>query len=374
MNIQVTSETSVAGLEKALNKVLNEDNNQFLIILSCDGNDLTPDTVDPILKNITLPLCGGIFPAIINDKEKMEKGSIVIGLPYKGRIEVVPDLSSQNSDYVQTVDDIIPAIDDFKTMFVFVDGFASQIGSFISSLFTVFGLQFNYIGGGAGSLSMVQKPCLFTNDGLIMDSAVMALLDIHSGVGVSHGWRSISGPYKVTDSDRNVVKSIEWEPAFEIYKKVIHEHSGNSIDENNFFEIAKAYPFGITRLGSERIVRDPIMVDPDQSMVCVGEMPEGTFIDILNGDEASLIKAAGSALEQSQNAFGNKRDVGLSIFIDCISRVLFLGDRFDEELNAVHVEGHPLVGACTIGEIANSGNDYLEFYNKTSVVGILENK
>ncbi len=45
---------------------------------------------------------------------------------------------------------------------------------------------------------------------------------------------------------------------------------------------------------------------------------------------------------------------------------------FDDEIDAVFEEGTPLIGALTIGEIANSGTDYLEFYNKTSVVGMLE--
>jgi hypothetical protein len=52
--------------------------------------------------------------------------------------------------------------------------------------------------------------------------------------------------------------------------------------------------------------------------------------------------------------------------------VLFLEDKFSQEINAVWSADQPLVGACTIGEIANSGSDYLEFYNKTSVVAILE--
>jgi hypothetical protein len=36
------------------------------------------------------------------------------------------------------------------------------------------------------------------------------------------------------------------------------------------------------------------------------------------------------------------------------------------------VPGVPWIGACSIGEIANNRKDYLEFYNKTSVVMLLE--
>ena len=60
---------------------------------------------------------------------------------------------------------------------------------------------------------------------------------------------------------------------------------------------------------------------------------------------------------------------GFHMFIDCISRVLFLEKDFEKELAAVYDPKYPLFGALTIGEIANNKHDYLEFYNKTSVVG-----
>ena len=60
------------------------------------------------------------------------------------------------------------------------------------------------------------------------------------------------------------------------------------------------------------------------------------------------------------------------LFIDCISRVLYLEEAFAQELSAVHEPDVPLIGALTLGEIANTGEDYLEFYNKTAVIAVLE--
>jgi len=59
------------------------------------------------------------------------------------------------------------------------------------------------------------------------------------------------------------------------------------------------------------------------------------------------------------------------LFIDCISRVLFLGDNFQEEINAILQYNQNLVGALSLGEIANTSKEYLEFYNKTSVVAVI---
>ncbi len=47
---------------------------------------------------------------------------------------------------------------------------------------------------------------------------------------------------------------------------------------------------------------------------------------------------------------------------------------FNEEIESVHHGNRPLVGACTIGEIANCGTEYLEFYDKTAVVAVLETR
>jgi hypothetical protein len=255
-----------------------------------------------------------------------------------------------------------------------VDGFSQRISALIDSLFNFFGLEVNYLGGGCGSLSFKQKPCLFTNEGLIADSAILATVGTTSGIGVSHGWTSVRGPFKVTESDRNTILSLDWQPAFSIYRRVVEEAARCEFTETNFFELAKCYPFGIKRLGGEMIVRDPFIVKDNGALVCVGEVPVESYVDILTGDESSLVNAAGKALALSLDAYHGPADKKIILFIDCISRVLFLGKDFEKEIQAVYQEGTPLIGALTLGEIANSGKEYLEFFNKTAVVGCLEAK
>jgi hypothetical protein len=256
-------------------------------------------------------------------------------------------------------------------MFVFVDGLATRIGALIDSLFNVFGLEINYVGGGAGSLTLQQKPCLFSNKGLLQDSALLALFNSSSGIGVSHGWHSIHGPLKVTEVERNVIKTLDWRPAFDVYRQVLADENGVEITQENFFDVAKAFPFGINRLGSEKIIRDPISVTENGDLVCVGEIPDGSFVDVMTGDTKSLVQAAAAALKQGKSSCKAQSANATTFFIDCISRVLFLEDEFKQELDAVYDETMPLVGALTLGEIANSGDGYLEFYNKTAVIAVL---
>jgi len=372
MIIQVSTSGKTDEFAEMLNTAAQNDQIKSILILACDDNQFTPSGINSCLCRIQKPIFGGIFPEILVDHQKLAKGFIIAGLTTEARVQVIGGLSNPNIDYESEIQDSLSQTG-AKTMLVLVDGLATRITSLVDSLFTVFGLDFNYIGGGAGSLSFQQKPCLFTNEGLIQDSAVLVSVPIESGVGVSHGWMDVAGPFKVTESDRNQIITLDWKPALEVYRDVVEAHSGLYFTESNFFDIAKSYPFGINKLGAEKIVRDPVKVGPKDSLICVGEVPQESYIHILTGNVDSLVHAAQTALLRSEKSFRGQDGPKTALFIDCISRVLFLEDMFMQELDAVHCSTLPLIGALTIGEIANSGSDYLEFYNKTSVVAMLEN-
>jgi hypothetical protein len=129
------------------------------------------------------------------------------------------------------------------TLFVFMDGLSQHISALIESMFNCWGLLPNYIGGGAGSLTFERKSCVFTGEGLLKDAAVFALADIKSGVGVAHGWKPVTGPLKVTEADRNTIISLNWRPAFEVYRETVEKISGKSFDNTDFFQLAKGFPF-----------------------------------------------------------------------------------------------------------------------------------
>jgi len=92
----------------------------------------------------------------------------------------------------------------------------------------------------------------------------------------------------------------------------------------------------------------------------------------LHGQPNALITSSGATAARllSNNVSQTQR-----IFLmDCISRALFLEDNFSLELGAIDHEGSgdsSIFGALVLGEIANSGSGYLEFYNKTTVVSLM---
>jgi hypothetical protein len=224
------------------------------------------------------------------------------------------------------------------------------------------GYTFTYVGGGAGSLSFEQIPSVFNNSGIYKNAAILAFATTNLSLGVAHGWSPISEKLKVTKANGNNIISIDWKPAVDVYTAIVEQHSNSKFEEQGFFELAKSYPLGMVKVGGDIIVRDPIMIQDDE-LVIVDKVNEGEFVQILNGDMNSLLSGAKNAKLLAHGTSNNK-----NVFcIDCISRVLYMNDDFQDEIDIIK-GNQTLNGVLTIGEIANNSQTFLEIFNKTTVV------
>ncbi|MCD4695665.1 MAG: hypothetical protein K8S16_05425, partial [Bacteroidales bacterium] len=213
MEIFFSKTGKTADLEKGINKMLQITSVKSILILACDGNNYTPANINPILRNIPIPVIGGIFPGILYNDQQFSEGAIIAGLPDLLETNILKNISNTEDDEYLSLTNFNFDFDKIKTILLFVDGFSQKIGKLIESLFFNYGLEYNYIGGGAGSLSMEQSPCIITNEGLLTDSAVIAYSAIETGIGVKHGWKSIAGPFKITGAKNNIIISLDFRPA-----------------------------------------------------------------------------------------------------------------------------------------------------------------
>lgn len=318
---------------------------------------------------------GGVFPGLIYGNHQYEKGALVMPLPAAGAPHLVRGLDTEAIQLPDFGSEIFEHPGREYTAMILVDGLTSNISLFLSKVFNRFGNCVNYIGGGAGSLTMKQEPCLFTSEGFVQDAAIVAFLALGSSLGVRHGWERIMGPFVATRTKKNIIAELNWKNALEVYRETVENDSGEKITAENFFHVSTGYPFGIHKEGMEDIVRDPIAVVNGSELFCVGEVPENAVLSILKGKKASLIGAAGRAAEDCLAGAAGK--IRRYLIVDCISRTLFLGDQFERELEAVQDKirladnGAVPMGMLTLGEISSYGEGFLEFFNKTIVVGAL---
>jgi len=282
---------------------------------------------------------GGVFPGIIHDTSKSEEGAILKVLPAATQLYCIKGLDKEGISLPDFPLD--SNLQTRQTAFILVDGLTANISEFLFRIQNQLGHRVDFVGGGAGSISLEQKPCLFSNEGVFQDAALLGLVPLHISLGVSHGWEKIMGPIVATKTHKNVICELNWENAFEVYKEVVEKDGGQSIHAENFFDIAKAYPFGLSKEGEEDIVRDPIMVNENGELICVGEVPENSVLNILKGRPESLISSASGAATNALKGLGERPIWPL--VVDCISRVLFLQEEFEKELEAIKLPSLPFL-------------------------------
>jgi len=261
------------------------------------------------------------------------------------------------------------------TAIILVDGLAANISRLLGATYNELGSRVRFWGGGAGVSTFEQRPCLFTRDGVIENGAVIALTSLGVGLGVQHGWKVLKGPLVATRATGNTVHQLNWMAAVDVYSQHVADDLGHTLDVASLTSVTQSYPLGLHKEGEEVVVRDPVSVGSSGSLTCVGDVPENAVLAILKGDPKSLIHAAGQAARNACE--GAPKEIVHCLIADCISRVMFLGDDFRSELEAIKhnlgdlPDGLEPVGVLTLGEISSRGDGYLEFFNKTCVVAVL---
>jgi len=330
----------------------------LLVLAAGDGFG----TLDAIGGELPVPVFGGLFPAVLFEGERHGEGAVVVALDEAPTTTVVTGLSDPETAIRPQLQKSV-ATPGETTAFVFVDGFADRIGTFVQRLFESYGLECRFLGGGTGTFAGEPGPSVLTDEGLLTDAAVLATIECPSSLGVRHGWQEVDGPFRANHVDGATLSMLGDEPAFDVYRRVVESDTDRELTRENFFEVAKSYPFGISRLNEEKIVRDPFTVSADGAITCFGEIPEGEYLHVLTGTSSSLIGAASDATTEALDDSG-----GSLLSFDCVSRVRYLEDDFGAELDAIGDRNEPTVGALTIGEVANCDGGHLQFYNKTVVV------
>lgn len=338
-----------------------------LFLLSCEANHFPVGELNRKLGGLPVPVFGGIFPQIIHARRNVVRGTLVCALDAAVEVHHVERISDPQTDIAAQISGFDTALQAMPTIMVLVDGVAKRITTVLDAIYDALGMNRHYLGGGAGSLNFIQKPCLFSNAGVLADAAQLVGMPMRSGVEVGHGWQVLSGPFLVTCSEGATIHELDYRPAFEVYREEVEKISGARFEQRPFFEIANRHPFGHKKWEGDIIVREA-MVRQGDSLVCAGELADGALLYVLAGDADELIRTVGDVARRLQV------DGGVVLAFDCIGRSLFLGDRYPEEIAAMTdalPENIPLFGALTVGEIAGRDEGCLEFYNKTIVLGAL---
>lgn len=320
--------------------------------------------------SLSVPLIGAIFPALVDDAEFKSSGVLLICLPNKPLWHLTADLPQDKDELSKCIEDLAKHLEsglnesEDTALFMIFDAMVPNIATILDDLYMHLGDSVHYMGVNAGSETFQPMACLFDNKKIIQNGLLTLLLSPHSGAVMEHGYKAPKETIIATTTTGNCITNIDWKPAFEVYSEKVKKQFGVDITAENFYEYGVHFPFGIIRADGEVLVRIPVMLGEDNSLYCVGEIPENSILTLLDAPEPKSLHTVESLSKKLSNNSNN-------LLFYCAGRRLHLKDSACNELTEITeliTDNRTYGGALSLGEIGSSHKGgYPLFHNATLI-------
>ncbi len=263
---------------------------------------------------------------------------------------------------------------DLKAVLVFGPGVQINGSALVNGLSSVLGSQIAITGGLAGDGAAFSRTFTVGRDG-VTDNSVVAIGFCGAGLRFAHGsfggWEAFGPARKVTRCAGNILYELDGEPALEVYKRYLGDHARDLPASGLLF------PFAM--LGEDHhalgLIRTILGIDEASgSLTLAGEINAEGYLKLMHASTDKLVNGAEAAAEAAQ-AMAEIPDDSLAILVSCVGRKLVMGNRVDEEVEAVaDVFGSStvLTGFYSYGEISPfTPGASCKLHNQTMTVTLL---
>jgi hypothetical protein len=246
------------------------------------------------------------------------------------------------------------AAPDLKAVLVFGPGVQINGSALVDGIAGAIGAGIPITGGLAGDGGAFRQTFTLGPDG-VSDDRIVAVGFCGTGLRFGHGsfggWDPFGPARKVTRCAGNVLFELDGEPALAVYRRYLGEYA------KDLPAAGLLFPFAM--LGADHdaigLIRTILGIDETSgSLTLAGEIVPDGYLKLTHASTDKLVGGAEAAAEAA-GAMRGPAAAGLAILVSCVGRKLVMGNRVDEEIEAVaEVLGHQatLAGFYSYGEIS----------------------
>jgi hypothetical protein len=167
----------------------------------------------------------------------------------------------------------------------------------------------------------------------------------------------------VTSSDRGGLQELDGRPALEVITEAL------DLNASELMQHALLHPLEVRPDGDDGpvLIRTLLgVLEETGSLILAGDAPLGAHVRPLRSTADAVIAGATQAALQALPEQVSADGAGALLLTSCVSRRFFLGDRVDEELEAVRAAvGTPQIGFYSYGELVADATGCYVLQNQT---------
>ena len=304
---------------------------------------------------VACPLIGAIFPQLLTEQGFVDDHIAVLCFEHMPEWVLQAELDEAGVQAwqaaVQAMQSRAAPAPKPPLLFSIFDAMVPNVGALMDELYATLPSPLRYSGVNAGSESFQPMDCLFDGQRCVRGGVMSWLAPAGVDACTRHGYPVSRALLTATSGHGNRIDTIDHRPAFEVYQELIQREFGVVLTRENFYDYAVHFPFGLVTV-VDVLVRIPVALNEDGSLLCVGEIPPGNLMRVLRaphvGEGAALPELVEFMLVQQH---ARPPEPWLTFY--CAGRRMHLGEQAAQELqalNALSGQGG-LIGALSLGEI-----------------------
>ncbi|MBX3262151.1 MAG: FIST C-terminal domain-containing protein, partial [Labilithrix sp.] len=195
---------------------------------------------------------------------------------------------------------------------------------------------------------------------------------VQIGHGSKGGWDKFGPERVVTRSEGNVLYELDGKPALTLYKEYLGDKAKDLPASGLLFPLS----LRASSKDDKALVRTLLAVDHDKrSLTFAGDIPKGFLAQLMKADFERLIGGASLATAMAKDNGPPLGKDSLVLAISCVGRRLVLGDRIEEEVEAVldalptSQQSH-ITGFYSYGEISPYAAGHADLHNQTMTLAV----
>jgi hypothetical protein len=260
---------------------------------------------------------------------------------------------------------------ELRAILVFGPGVQINGSALVDGVTSIVGSGVPVMGGLAGDGGAFKQTWTWGVNG-VTDNHVIGLglygNSLDFSYGCFGGWEPFGPERRITRCDGNVLYELDGKPALDIYKRYLGEYAKGLPASGLLFPLAI--------LGADRksvgLIRTILGIDESNgSLTLAGAIESNGYVKLMHASTDKLVDGAEAAAEDALSMHSENGD-GLAILISCIGRKLVMGERVEEEVEAVSsVLGNRVTrtGFYSYGEISPFGaGGHCHLHNQTMTI------
>ncbi len=258
-----------------------------------------------------------------------------------------------------------------RSVFVLSDGLNVNGSELVRGINSALDDSVVVTGGLAGDGTRFQRTWVSLGD-TVASGLVVAIGFYGDHLIVSHGskggWDKFGPERVVTRAEGNVLYELDGKPALALYKEYLGDKASGLPATGLLFPLS----LRANAKDDKALVRTLLAVDEArQSMTFAGDVPSGFLAQLMKADFDRLIGGAASAATTARKLVGLDDPHTFAIAVSCVGRRLVLGERTEEEVEAVLdvlPKGSKVTGFYSYGELSPFATGRCDLHNQTMTI------